>query len=81
MFEPAPARQFEVPAHLDEPTAEPVVVLEEIKTRGDERRLLGDYVTWGRIVFAEFNELRRLIDVFNRQGDPTAWKEKLDAGG
>jgi hypothetical protein len=46
-------------------------VLEKIKTRGDERRLLGDYVTWGRTVYAEMKELRRLIDVFNRQGRPT----------
>ncbi len=65
LFEPAPPARFEVPAHLDAPLAEPVPVLAEITTRGDERRLLGDYVTWGRAVAAEVRELRRLIDKWN----------------
>ena len=49
---------------------EPVVVVEDVRTRGDKDRLLGDYVTWGRELFAQFSELRRLIDVFNRQERP-----------
>lgn len=43
------------------------MVIEEVRTRGDKDRLLGDYVTWGRELFAQYAELRRLIDVFNRQ--------------
>ena len=71
LFEPAPPRPFEVPAHLDRPMPEPVVVVEEVRTRGDKDRLLGDYVTWGRELFAQYTELRRLLDVFNRQEKAT----------
>lgn len=42
-------------------------MVEEIKTRGDQARVFGDYVTWGRELFAQYTELRRLLDVFNRQ--------------
>lgn len=43
------------------------MVIEEVRTRGDKDRLLGDYVTWGRELFAQYTELRRLLDVFNQQ--------------
>ena len=39
----------------------------DIRTRGDRERILGDYVTWGRTVAAQLDELVRLIGTFNRQ--------------
>jgi hypothetical protein len=58
---------FEVPAHLDKPAAEPAVDVETLRTKGDLMVVLGNVTTWGRTVWAQYGELRRLLDVFNEQ--------------
>lgn len=64
--------KFETPAHLDTAQPEPLTDVSTLRTKGDLMGALGDWVTWGRTVAAQFSELRRPIDVFNGQAKETA---------
>lgn len=74
---------LDVPAHLDKPTPEPKVDVAATRSKADLMIVLGDVLTWGRTVYAEFFELRRLIEVRNGQatGAIVAAKPTAPAGG
>jgi hypothetical protein len=61
------AVKVEVPAHLEQPAAEPATDPATLRTNGDLMVAFGDWVTWGRTVTAQMNELLRLIAVANAQ--------------
>ncbi|WP_319798340.1 hypothetical protein [Nitrobacter sp.] len=66
----AERERFEVPAHLDKAEPEPSVDVNQIRTKGDLKELVGVMTIWGRTVAAQYAELRRLIDVFDGQAHP-----------